>query len=71
VDPITFGPRRSNLNAELGKFYTANGPEAQMLVQNILAQSKLKGKKASALAELLTRSLIFGGTGAAQSIASQ
>ena len=71
VDPITFGPRRSNLNAELGKFYTANGPEAQMLVQNILAQSKLKGKKASALAELLTRSLIFGGTGAAQSIAPQ
>lgn len=71
VDPISFGPRRSNLNAELGRFYTSNGPEAQMLVQNILKQSQLKGKKATALSELLIRSLVLGGAGAAPSIAPQ
>lgn len=65
VDPITFGSRRSELNTELGKFYTAKGDEAQRLIAELLKQTKVKGGKFEALAELFGRYITMGGAAVA------
>lgn len=65
LDPLLLGPRRSALNADLGRFYASSGPEARQMIDAILAQTgNPKGKGAAALSALLARSLTQGAGGA-------
>jgi len=66
IDPIMFGPRRSRLNADMGKALGKSGPEAQAFLQQLLAQNaRSASKKYPQVLEMLLRNALLSGAGGA------
>jgi hypothetical protein len=70
VDPITFGPRRSRLNADMGKALAKSGPEAEALLRAMLEQTARGQRREPAIQAfetLFRNSLLAAGGGVAAS----
>ena len=66
IDPIMLGPRRSRLNADMGKALGKSGPEAQAFLQQLLTQNaRSASKKYPEVLEMLMRNAMLGGAGGA------
>ena len=66
IDPIMLGPRRSRLNADMGKALGKSGPEAQAFLQQLLMQNaRSASKKYPQVLEMLMRNAMLGGAGGA------
>jgi hypothetical protein len=67
IDGVLYGNRQGARNAQLGEMLTLQGPERDMLIQNLLtaARNSQEPSVAANALEILTRLSIAGGGGAA------